>query len=142
MRRLVGFLALTRSQRRIFLAALVMLPLAGLGLRVVGFRRVQSLLATPLGKLRGDVRNIESLVAAAARHGAYKANCLPTSLTLQWLLRRHGVECDLRLGVRRADGQIEAHAWLERDGAPLAGAARDAVEFAAFDRAIAGPVSR
>jgi hypothetical protein len=35
------------------------------------------------------------------------------------LLGRHGIETDLRIGVRRALGQFEAHAWVELDGIAL-----------------------
>lgn len=136
MRRLAGFLALTGPQRRIVAHALAMLPLVAMGLRLAGLRRVQALLANPAVRATGDARDIARLVTAAARHGPWVASCLPTALTLQWLLRRHGIESDLRLGVRKADGSIEAHAWLERAGEPLVPTLGDAAEFSAFDQVI------
>jgi hypothetical protein len=45
--------------------------------------------------------------------------CLARSLTLWALLRRRGVETELRIGYRKRDGKIEGHAWLEHDGAPV-----------------------
>jgi hypothetical protein len=38
--------------------------------------------------------------------------CGPRSLTLWWLLRRHGVAGELRIGVRRDGECIAAHAWV------------------------------
>jgi hypothetical protein len=47
--------------------------------------------------------------------------CLRRSLALQWLLRRRGIDTELRFGVRRVAGDpgLEAHAWLERHGHPV-----------------------
>lgn len=45
--------------------------------------------------------------------------CLPQSLALQALLRRQGLSAELRIGVRRADGKLQAHAWVEHAGSPL-----------------------
>lgn len=139
MRRLAKFQGLTGLQRRIFLRAIIALPLVALGLRLAGLRRVQALLAHVPARTRGDAKDIARLVAAAARHGPWTGNCLETSLTLQWILRSHGIDSDLRLGVRKAGAQIEAHAWLERGGAPLIEAAGDAANFMAFDRVIYPP---
>jgi hypothetical protein len=44
------------------------------------------------------------------------ATCLPRSLTLWWLLRRRGIESELRLGVRKDGDSIVAHAWVECEG--------------------------
>ncbi len=59
------------------------------------------------------------MVQAAARRGAYRATCLPQSLTLWWLLKRQGIEGDLRFGARKEAGRMEAHAWVEINGIPL-----------------------
>ena len=45
--------------------------------------------------------------------------CLARSLTLWTLLRRRGIETELRVGYRKRDEKIEGHAWLEYDGAPI-----------------------
>jgi hypothetical protein len=45
--------------------------------------------------------------------------CLPRSLTLQALLRRYGMEADLRIGVRWEAGELRAHAWVEQAGNPV-----------------------
>jgi transglutaminase superfamily protein len=146
MRRVARFVALARWERSIFLRALVMLPVTAVGLRVLGLRRVQAILSThprAAAPPRGDdllhARQVARLVAAAARHGPYRASCLPMSLTLQRLLRERGIDADLRLGVRKAAGCLEAHAWVERHGEPIAEAAAVHERFAAFEQPIAPP---
>jgi hypothetical protein len=120
-------------------AALVMLPLAALGLRWLGLRRTQVLLAgSPSRRDASDhlerAQALARIVAAVARRGPYRAGCLPTALTLRWMLQRRGVESSLRLGVRRGAAGIEAHAWVEHRGVVLANPGH-VHAFRAFDRA-------
>lgn len=76
------------------------------------------------------------MVQAAARHGAYRATCLPQSLTLWWLLRRQGIKSDLRFGARKEAGRMEAHAWVELDGIPLNETLDVDQRFQPFERAV------
>lgn len=49
--------------------------------------------------------------------GPLRARCLARAMTLRTLLERRGVrEAVVRVGVRRADGRFEAHAWVELRG--------------------------
>ena len=49
----------------------------------------------------------------------WKFTCLKRAAVLYALLRRGGMPVELRVGVRRdAGGELAAHAWLVRDGAP------------------------
>jgi hypothetical protein len=59
------------------------------------------------------------MVRVAATHGPFRATCLPRSVVLWALLRRHGVDAELKLGVRRGDRGFEAHAWVELEGVAL-----------------------
>ncbi len=47
--------------------------------------------------------------------------CLQTAITFQSMLRAHGLDGRLRIGVRRADetGDVEGHAWIEVGGLVL-----------------------
>lgn len=48
--------------------------------------------------------------------------CLPQSLTARFLLARHGVPTDLRIGVRKGEeDELCAHAWLESGDEVLLG---------------------
>ena len=49
--------------------------------------------------------------------GPLRARCLARSIALRQLLDRRGIgEATVRVGVRRADGRFEAHAWVELRG--------------------------
>jgi len=53
--------------------------------------------------------------------------CLRRSLVLQRMLGRRSIPAELRLGVRKEEGQLKAHAWLEYQGQPV-GEAEDLEE--------------
>jgi hypothetical protein len=60
-------------------------------------------------------------VAATSRY-IPRATCLTQALALQVLLGRYGYPSRLQLGMRRDEsGVLQAHAWVERDGRPVAG---------------------
>ena len=139
LRRLSGF------ERLMLLRALATLPAIALALRLVGLRRVQVALAwlapaagtrAPFDAPTDETASIARVVDIAARHGAWKVECLPRSLALQYLLRRRGIETALRVGVRKTSGALEAHAWLEHRGAPLIDGHGVHGLYAAFDDAI------
>lgn len=64
-------------------------------------------------------KRICKCVRIAIRNTPLKPNCLRSSLVLLRLLRSHRVDAALRIGVRRADDKIEAHAWVESRGVIL-----------------------
>jgi len=83
-----------------------------------------------------NARITNVMVQVAARHGVYSATCLPQSLTLWWLLRRQGIESDLRFGARKEAERMEAHAWVELDGVPLNDTLDVDQRFKPFERAV------
>jgi len=101
----------------------VALPWVGLGLRLLGYRRLRSWLGrrAPAGAARGaaEPARLAEHVAAVASRMPYTVTCLPRSLTLWWLLRRRGFDPELRLGVRRDGEGMEAHSWVTLGGAVL-----------------------
>ena len=127
--------------------SLVLLPFAALALRVMGLRNYQRLMhALSRGgkpivdedarKLRDQVRKTARLVEAAGRYGPYRAKCLHKSLTLWWLLRRQGIESQIRFGARKNDRRMEAHAWVEFDGTPLNDSTDVGERFKPFEPAV------
>jgi hypothetical protein len=111
----------TPEDLRAFARAWGLLLAADLGLRVLPFPRVDRWLSPALSP-RIDERAVGRLVwatEAAARHHLYPMRCLPKALCLRWLLGRHGIESTLRIGVARQDGELAAHAWVERQGVPV-----------------------
>ena len=105
--------------------ALVLLPVARLGLALCGFTLTRALFEQvsrigrrPVNGSRADdlPRVITHCVHAAARHAVCGTRCLPRSLVLWALLRRQGFSPALRFGARNTDGRFEAHAWVEYQG--------------------------
>jgi hypothetical protein len=58
------------------------------------------------------------------------------SLTLWWLLARQEISSHLRIGIRKVDEKMEAHAWVERDGAALNEPDEHHIHYSAFDAAL------
>jgi hypothetical protein len=139
-------MGLPRREQWLLVQAFLALPLMGLGLWLLGLRRLQTLLSHwPLRKPGGALGEKSFSAAqrhargveAAARHGLYRATCLPRSLALWWLLRCHGLEADLRIGVKLVDRRLAAHAWVELQGQPLNEVPDVRRHFSAFAQAIA-----
>lgn len=66
------------------------------------------------------VQRIGRAVARAARYGVFRPTCLVRALALQHLLQRRGFpDSALWIGVRRRDGALLAHAWVECRGTVL-----------------------
>ena len=123
-RNLSRFLALSPSERRAFLAAMVVLPLFWIGLRIVGLKRLQARLQRkplrhPAALTADELSRLGALVNSAAHHALGPANCLTRSLYLWWLLQRRSIDSQLRIGVRLTDGALEGHAWVEHAGVPI-----------------------
>jgi hypothetical protein len=59
------------------------------------------------------------LVHAAARTWPLHANCLRRAIVLRWLLARQGIPSEIRIGVRKEEAALAAHAWVECSGAPV-----------------------
>lgn len=62
-------------------------------------------------------RRLGVAVDRAARFGVFRPLCLVRSLALHQMLERRGIAGSrIRIGVRRDDGQLMAHAWVEYGG--------------------------
>ena len=135
--RLAQFHNLTAMQKRTLLAAWLWLPLFWLGLRVLGLPRFQAcLLKTPARSAPPlalpVIRALGEAINIAARHSPFPATCLTRSLLLGWLLRRRGVQSQLRIGVRLTQGALDAHAWVECEGIPVNDRPDVNAQFASF----------
>jgi hypothetical protein len=128
--KLIRFRRLLPREQRFLVAALIRLPLMALALKFLGFRQLQNILlkfrmspfldpGEGVDPAFSDTQTIVKMVGAAVNEGMYRANCLERSLTLWWLLRRVGIASQLKFGVRKEREKLEAHAWLELDGAVL-----------------------
>ncbi len=129
------FLGLTKLKSlspiewQILIASSVLLPLVALSLKLVGFKRTQVFIGDPISihakafspkpKMPVLARKIARMVLVAAKHGFHRSSCLEKSLVLWWLLKRKGIDAQLRIGVQKEDSVFAAHAWLELDGKVL-----------------------
>jgi hypothetical protein len=95
-------------------------------LRLLGFRRTQLLLLslrrtpTRLQPLSAQQPKIDQIVRLVNRICRFlRVACLRRSLILWWMLYWHGIDSAIRIGVRKVDQRLEAHAWVEQDGKVL-----------------------
>lgn len=113
------------------LAAVTIALRAGGIRRAVSFARAWGGRGKPAGKLAGKLvgsdpdpelmrRLMRRTVRRVARVAAFfpgRAECLEQSLALLVLLRRRGLDAELRIGVERLP--FTAHAWVEHAGRPI-----------------------
>lgn len=118
-----ALLSLSRRELGTLIRAWVYLLVADVALHLVAFPRAEGLLALLAGGRRRQsalpAGRLAALVTAAARHHLCPMTCLPRALALQALLRRNGIQAELRIGVRREGGALQAHAWIEDAGSPV-----------------------
>jgi hypothetical protein len=108
-----------------------MLVLVQVGLQLAGYQPLISWIEKrtltssqgPTGVGKGKNLNspakaehVLGLVAKAAHHGFYKANCLRRAITAWWLLRTYGFLPDIRFGAKKNGSTLAAHAWIEING--------------------------
>ena len=120
--------ALSSGDRLHLMAFVLLLPLVDLSLRGAGLRRTQRFLGvdedaaapTVTPAAAASAQRLAQLAAIAGRHGLYANSCLRQALAVQWWLRRRGLPSQLRIGARRNGETLDAHAWVELAGTPLA----------------------
>lgn len=119
--------ALPARDRLLFASLLFALPLMSASLRLLGYRRTLALVEarsdmparrTATTAERDRAHRLATLLSIAGRRGL-RATCLPQAMLLHLLLRRRGLDPQLKLGVRRTDAQPDMHAWVELEGDSL-----------------------
>lgn len=122
MRRLRRLRSIPWPERRLALTALLLLAAVRLALSTLPFQRVRRAVdhlsqpgAGSASSEQPSPEKIASYVAATARY-VPSASCLTQALAAQVLLGRAGHRCELRIGVAREAGRLEAHAWVEHAG--------------------------
>jgi hypothetical protein len=153
MRKIRTFLALGRK-RQSLIGQLIFLPLViALGFRLFGVRQTQRYLR--IWACRGHAKRLSSEPGTAIanvlraqrlvkRKTGIQGTCLVRSLAAWALLLRRGVATDLRIGVRRSEGKLEGHAWLQWDGEPINENAATLATYSAYQQPISfdGPIVR
>ena len=134
-----GFRSLAPPDRRLLIEAALLMAVVWTGLHVVRFARLRRLLDR-CPSVRGReadpraVGRVRRAIAAVASR-CPRATCLVQALAADAMLRRRGIRCELRIGVRvsrPAPLPLEAHAWVEWDGTVAVGAIEDLPHFRAL----------
>jgi transglutaminase superfamily protein len=92
-------------------------------LRTVAYARLQRWLErfTPVPRrTRSSVSDVTGAISAVGRRIG-GTTCLTEAAVAYTMLRRHGHDPRLRIGVRRGDAALDAHAWVECDGTVVMG---------------------
>lgn len=141
------FRALPASERRLLLLLMVLQPAISVALRLRGYRRTHRWLhqrsrhplphAASSSELAAAER-VATLAAIAGRRGPVATSCLRQSLALFWLLRRRGLQPEIKFGVDRIGATADMHAWVELEGVPLA---QPRLRHAAFQAARSARIS-
>jgi hypothetical protein len=113
-------------ERWILIQAILFLPLVRLALWFLNFQRLQGLLGkivpSPADESEASIVRADAIarmVNVAVHRGPFRNTCLHRSLVLWYLLRRWGIANELHIGVRKQEGRLEAHAWVEIMSVPV-----------------------
>lgn len=137
MKRLHRFWRLKRGDRHLLIRTVVLLSLIRLGLRLLPFRVLLTLLSgihRPSSCfVSTDLRCVARCVWAvnvSSRLMSGEVKCLARALTTKLLLNQFGIDTDLKLGVAKSTGgALEAHAWVEYQGQVIMGHLNDLPRF-------------
>lgn len=125
LERLGRLRTLPPPERHILFVAAAWLPCISVGLRVLGLRRLQACLGHGVSAPKAhalthaQILRTGELVNIASRYTVFPPTCLIRSLLLEWMLRRRGVDAEMRIGVCLAGRALDAHAWVEHAGVPI-----------------------
>lgn len=61
-------------------------------------------------------QRIARWVDAAYRRSPFRPTCLTRSLVLYRILRARGIPCQLHIGLRKRETELEGHAWIGSGG--------------------------
>jgi hypothetical protein len=79
-----------------------------------------------------EVERAHKLIKLIYSLKLFKNRCLAVSLSFGFLLKRKGVETQLKFGYKNSSGNLQAHAWLEHNGLPLTLNSLVAEEYSSF----------
>lgn len=141
-RALARWRALNGQQRRQLLLLSMALPATGGLIRLFGFKCAAHFCDRLAGRapLRptsaqdlGEAESLARLAGIAGRRGPVSVSCLRQALVVRAWLRRRGLDAQLKIGVRRQNEAMDAHAWVELTGVALAQAELGHLPFPADD---------
>ena len=143
-RRIEQLRALSLYEWCLMVAAILLLPVVGMLLHLTGFKQAKSLLSRfrAAGRVRDiatisvldEARVVAYMIAVAARHGPYRADCLKQSLLIWWLLEWHGISSEIRFGIAKEPTEsFSAHAWVECGQVNISDGEESQLRYLAFE---------
>ena len=118
------FLRLPSEDRALLMRSVLLVGAARVALWVLPFNVVRRLLVPDVRRTSPPRATTEKIgwAISVAKQFVPKGNCLPQALAAESLLVRDGYPVEFRIGVAKtADGQLEAHAWVESEGRLVVG---------------------
>ena len=120
---------LNRGGKRLWLQAYILMSLIRLGLYLLPFQRLQSLILKAerlkfVSTMVPDatVRAIALSVERSARYSVGNPMCLAKALTTAVLMSIYGFPYQINIGVAKDESNnLEAHAWVESEGRVIVG---------------------
>lgn len=119
------FRSMPKADRKLFMRIAFVVPLVEISLKLVGFNQIVNFLHR-FSNFNGTVQNQSNEVKRYKRllflfyaKFPFAGKCLARSIALWFLLKRKGIETDLRFGMKKENGKLLAHAWVEYKGKPL-----------------------
>ena len=128
LRKLRAAVSLDARTRWLMLVSAILRVAISTGFRLVGVSETQRYVRTWASRAQNRqwfadprelIRNAQRAQGVVRRNTGIGGRCLARSLTLWGILLRFGVATDLRVGMRKRNGLVEGHAWLEYQGVPI-----------------------
>lgn len=139
MKSLLKFVRLPASDRLLLFKTFILLGLVRLGLWRLPFKTLQQSLnkisrspqISPASSVRcRSINKIVWAVDVSSHLMPGHVKCLARALTTQVIMSRRGYTPDLRIGVAKdRNNCLEAHAWIELEGAVVIGLLPDLKRF-------------
>lgn len=120
------FLSLPGRHKVIFLKIALIVPLVEIGVKTLKFKRTFNILRSLASRKSKHPENEQNLVyshidQAYIYHKQFFSfgNCLARCLTIWFLLKREGIETEIKFGMKKETEKLLAHSWIEYEGQAL-----------------------
>ena len=118
-------LGLSRADKWFLFKAICLSVFIRILLKLINFKSIRSFLS-PFAKEKShaekmpfNIHRYHNLVNLCIRSTKLFTNCLSISLAFWTMLKRRGIDTDLKFGMIILPEKLKAHAWLEYQGEPL-----------------------
>ncbi len=103
--------------------ALMFVALARIVVAALPFRLLAAWMSRPSGRRAAAASpdRLRLAVERARRYSPWRCVCIHHGVALHRMLRRRGYPSHFVYGLSSAEGALEAHVWVELDGAVVAG---------------------